>query len=164
MFIKFIRLALKVNNVGRSHSFPVDFVETPVDEMDNILNINVNATVHVTRAIVPGMVKRSVILNFSIGSTHRVVKFCRKRGLVISIGSFSGVSVVSPMLATYAGTKSFLSSFSAALAEEVKDKGVDVECLNTYFVVRVNDLIRNGIVPIATFRFPISPKFVNRAR
>lgn len=60
---------------------------------------------------------------------------CRKRGLVISIGSFSGVSVVSPMLATYAGTKSFLSSFSAALAEEVKDKGIDVECLNTYFVV-----------------------------
>lgn len=39
------------------------------------------------------------------------------------------------MLATYAGTKSFLSSFSAALAEEVKGKGIDVECLNTYFVV-----------------------------
>ncbi len=69
-----------------------------------------------------------------------------KRGLVISIGSFSGVSVVSPMLATYAGTKSFLSSFSAALAEEVKDKGVDVECLNTYFVVRVFRCLLNGAV------------------
>ena len=40
------------------------------------------------------------------------------------------------MLATYAGTKAFLSAFTASLAEEVKDKGVDVECLNTYFVVR----------------------------
>lgn len=39
------------------------------------------------------------------------------------------------MLATYAGSKSFLSSFLAALAEEVKGKGVDVETLNTYFVV-----------------------------
>ena len=63
LFIELIHLTLKVNNVGRSHSFPVDFIETPIDEMDNILNINVNATVHVTRAIVPGMVKRSVILD-----------------------------------------------------------------------------------------------------
>ena len=59
----------------------------------------------------------------------------RRRGLVIGSGSFSGISVVSPMLATYAGSKSFLSSFLAALAEEVKGKGVDVETLNTYFVV-----------------------------
>ena len=40
------------------------------------------------------------------------------------------------MLATYAGTKAFLSAFTASLAEEVKDKGIDVQCLNTYFVVR----------------------------
>ena len=105
-----------VNNVGRSHSYPIDFVETPDDEIDSILQINVNATVKVTKAIVPGMVQR-------------------RRGLVIGSGSFSGISVVSPMLATYAGSKSFLSSFLAALAEEVKGKGVDVETLNTYFVV-----------------------------
>ncbi len=49
-----------VNNVGRSHSIPVDFAETPEDEIDNILKINVNATVHVTRAIVPGMAQRYV--------------------------------------------------------------------------------------------------------
>ncbi|KAJ3486372.1 hypothetical protein NLI96_g4279 [Meripilus lineatus] len=129
--IEHLDIGVLINNVGRSHSCPVDFVDTPIDEMDNILNINVNATVHVTRAIVPGMAKR-------------------KRGLVISIGSFSGVSVVSPMLATYAGTKSFLSSFSAALAEEVKDKGIDVECLNTYFVVSNLSKIRKPSVMIPT--------------
>ncbi|CAL1707500.1 unnamed protein product [Somion occarium] len=120
-----------INNVGRSHNYPTDFVDTPVDEVDNIVKINVNATVHVTKAIVPGMVQR-------------------RRGLVISIGSFSGVSVVSPMLATYAGTKSFLASFSAALAEEVKGKGVDVESLNTYFVVSNLSKIRKPSLMIPT--------------
>ena len=40
------------------------------------------------------------------------------------------------MLSTYAGTKSFLASFTGSLAEEVRGKGIDVECVNTYFVVR----------------------------
>ena len=56
------------------------------------------------------------------------------------MGSFSGVSVSSPMLSTYAGTKSFLSCFSGSLAEEVRSKGIDVECTNTYFVVRTLSL------------------------
>ena len=41
------------------------------------------------------------------------------------------------MLAPYAASKAFLASFNAALAEEVKGKGIDVECTNTYFVVRI---------------------------
>ncbi|TCD69400.1 hypothetical protein EIP91_007747 [Steccherinum ochraceum] len=105
-----------INNVGRSHSHPVDFVDTPVDEMDNILNININATAHVTKIVAPLMV-------------------AKKRGLIISIGSFSGVSVVSPMLAIYSGTKTWLSTWSAGIGEELKSKGVDVMCTNTYFVV-----------------------------
>ena len=40
------------------------------------------------------------------------------------------------MLSTYSGTKAFLSSFTGALNEEVRGRGVDVECVNTYFVVR----------------------------
>ena len=57
--------------------------------------------------------------------------------MVINMGSFSGTSVASPMLSTYAGTKSFLASFTGSLAEEVRGKGIDVECVNTYFVVRI---------------------------
>ena len=60
--------------------------------------------------------------------------------MIINMGSFSGVSVASPMLSTYAGTKAFLSSFSGSLAEEVRGKGIDVECVNTYFVVRADPL------------------------
>lgn len=49
-----------VNNVGRSHDHPVDFVDTPIEEIDNILNINVNATAHVTKIVAPLMVQKYV--------------------------------------------------------------------------------------------------------
>jgi 17beta-estradiol 17-dehydrogenase / very-long-chain 3-oxoacyl-CoA reductase len=41
------------------------------------------------------------------------------------------------MLATYSGTKAFLSTWSDALASEVKAKGIVVEHVNTFFVVRI---------------------------
>ena len=59
----------------------------------------------------------------------------RKRGLIFNVGSFAG-AVPSPMLATYSGTKAFLSTFSSALGEEVRKDNITVEHLNTYFVVR----------------------------
>lgn len=59
----------------------------------------------------------------------------RKRGLILNMGSFAG-AVPSPMLATYSGTKAFLATFTAALAEEVRQHNILVEHLNTHFVVR----------------------------
>jgi len=49
-----------VNNVGKSHSMPVYFAETPEDELTDIVAINVTATLRVTHVILPGMVQRSV--------------------------------------------------------------------------------------------------------
>ncbi|KAI0958402.1 hypothetical protein AcV7_004233 [Taiwanofungus camphoratus] len=111
-------IGILVNNVGKSHQGPVDFAEAPTQEVEDILTINVNATVRVTKMILPGMVQR-------------------KRGLILNMGSFSGLTVPSPMLTTYAGSKSFLATFTTSLAEEVRNKGVDVQCLNTYFVVGI---------------------------
>ncbi|OCH88276.1 3-ketoacyl-CoA reductase, partial [Obba rivulosa] len=116
-------VGILVNNVGRSYNMPTDLVDTTEEELDNILKINVNATVKVTRMLLPGMVQR-------------------KRGLIMFVGSFSGITVVSPMLAAYAGSKSFQLSFAAALAQEVKDKGIDVEVANAYFVVSNMSKIR----------------------
>lgn len=120
-------IGVLVNNVGRSHTFPSDFVDAPVEEVDNILTININATLKVTRTILPGMIKR-------------------KRGLILSSASFAGVTIVSPMLAPYAASKVFLASFNAALAEEVKGKGIDIETLNTYFVVSNMSKIRRATI------------------
>ncbi|KAG6884998.1 hypothetical protein C0993_006649 [Termitomyces sp. T159_Od127] len=109
-------IGVLVNNVGKSHAMPVYLVDTPQEEMADIVAINVNATLRVTYAVLPGMIKR-------------------KRGLILNIGSFAG-AVPSPMLAVYSGTKAFLATFTSALAEEVKAHNITVEHVNTYFVVR----------------------------
>ena len=111
-----------VNNVGKSHEMPSDFVDTPADEIRDILAINVSATLRVTSLVTPGMVSRH-------------------RGLILNIGSFGGAAPA-PMLATYGASKAFLATFSDALAAELGPKGVTVEHSNTYFVVSSMSKIR----------------------
>ncbi|TFY82023.1 hypothetical protein EWM64_g1987 [Hericium alpestre] len=125
-----IDVGVLVNNVGKSHDMPTDFVDTPADEIHDILAINVNATVRVTEIIVPGMVSR-------------------RRGLILNMGSFAGAAP-SPMLATYSASKAFLATFSAALATELKPKGITVEHANTYFVVSAMSKIRrpSALIPL----------------
>jgi short-subunit dehydrogenase len=69
----------------------------------------------VTKLVIPGMVSR-------------------KRGLILTVGSFASL-IPSPLLAVYSGSKAFLSTWSQALGRELKGTGVEVELLNTYFVV-----------------------------
>lgn len=129
--IEGLDVGVLVNNVGRSHSFPTDFTDAPELEVESILAININSLIKVTRIVLPGMVQR-------------------KRGLILSSGSFAGISIVSPMLAPYAATKAFLSTFDASLAEEVKGKGIDVETVNTHFVVSNMSKIRKPSMLVPT--------------
>ncbi|KAF9460745.1 3-ketoacyl-CoA reductase [Collybia nuda] len=117
-------IGILVNNVGKSHLMPAYLVDTPEDEITDIVAINVNATLRVTHAVLPGMIQR-------------------KRGLILNIGSFAG-AIPSPMLATYSGTKAFLATFTSALAEEVKSHHIIVEHVNTYFVVSKLSKIRKS--------------------
>ncbi|KAG1824931.1 uncharacterized protein BJ212DRAFT_1323349 [Suillus subaureus] len=121
-----------VNNVGKSHTMPTYFAETVEQENADIVAINVNATIRVTHAVLPGMIQR-------------------KRGLVLNLGSFAGL-VPSPMLATYSGTKAFLETFTSAIAEEVRSDGIVVQYLNTYFVVSKMSKIRrtSALIPSPT--------------
>ncbi|KAJ7216273.1 3-ketoacyl-CoA reductase [Mycena haematopus] len=119
-----------VNNVGKSHAMPAYLVDTPIAEMEDIVKINVGATLRVTYAVLPGMIRR-------------------KRGLVLNIGSFAG-AIPSPMLATYSGTKAFLATFTSALAEEVRAHNIVVEHVNTYFVVSKLSKIRRPSALIPT--------------
>ncbi|KZV63046.1 3-ketoacyl-CoA reductase [Peniophora sp. CONT] len=125
-------VGILVNNVGKSHEMPTDFIETPKEEMHDILAINVQATVRVTALVAPGMVSRH-------------------RGLILSLGSFAG-SAPSPMLATYSASKAFLRTFSQALSLELSPKGVTVEHSNTYFVVSAMSKIRRSTLMIPTPR------------
>lgn len=116
-------VGILVNNVGQSHSFPVPFLLTPEEEMKNIININVTATLKVTKIIAPGMARR-------------------KRGLILTMGSFGGL-LPTPLLATYSGSKAFLQHWSTALGGELKSSNVDVELVISYLVATAMSKIRN---------------------
>ena len=100
-----------VNNAGLAHYMP--FADLPPGQAAELVDLNVVAPVLLTRAVLPGMLARS-------------------RGTVINIASllaFSGAVPTGflPSRAVYAGTKSFLVTFSQALAAEVRGRGVKVQ-------------------------------------
>eukprot|EP00158_Paraphelidium_tribonemae_P001573 Partr_v1_DN24560_c0_g1_i3_m19906 putative Component of the microsomal membrane bound fatty acid elongation system, which produces the 26-carbon very long-chain fatty acids (VLCFA) from palmitate. Catalyzes the reduction of the 3-ketoacyl-CoA intermediate that is formed in each cycle of fatty acid elongation. VLCFAs serve as precursors for ceramide and sphingolipids (By similarity) len=113
-FLSDINVSVLVNNVGTNHSIPTAFVEESDEILQNIVNVNITGTLRMTKCVLNDMVKR-------------------KNGLVINVGSFSGMVPI-PFLQTYSGSKAFLRFWSMSLAAEVKPFGVHVEHLNTYFV------------------------------
>ncbi|KDN49917.1 NAD(P)-binding protein [Tilletiaria anomala UBC 951] len=123
-------IGVLINNVGKSHDSAVYFHETSEEEMESIVEINVNATLRVTRIVLPGMIGR-------------------KRGLILNMGSFAG-AFPTPLLATYSGSKAFLIGWTQAVAEEVRSKGVTVQLLNTYFVVSAMSKIRRPSAMVPT--------------
>jgi 17beta-estradiol 17-dehydrogenase / very-long-chain 3-oxoacyl-CoA reductase len=125
-------VGILVNNVGQSHSIPVPFIQTPKDEMRDIITINCVGTLRVTQIVAPGMVQR-------------------KRGLILTMGSFGGWSPT-PLLATYAGSKSFLQAWSTALGSELQPHGVDVELVLSYLVTTAMSKIRKTSAFIPTPR------------
>ncbi|KAJ3563633.1 hypothetical protein NP233_g8812 [Leucocoprinus birnbaumii] len=122
-------IGVLVNNVGTSWQF-ARFVETPLNKINDMIQINVNSLVRVTYAVLPRMIKR-------------------KRGLVLNVGSLSG-EIPAPMLATYSSTKAFLATFTRAIAEEVRHDGVMVENLNAYYVVSKLSGFRKSSILVPT--------------
>jgi 17beta-estradiol 17-dehydrogenase / very-long-chain 3-oxoacyl-CoA reductase len=119
-------VSILVNNVGLSHSIPVPFVETPEQEMRDIITINCMATLRVTKEVTPGMV-------------------ARKRGLVLTMASFGGF-FPTPLLATYSGSKAFLQQWSTALGSELEPHGVRVQCVQSHLVTTAMSKIRKSSV------------------
>ncbi|KAF3942069.1 hypothetical protein ABW19_dt0202974 [Dactylella cylindrospora] len=121
-------VAILINNVGKSHDMPVPFLSTEEKEMNDIITINCIATLRVTQIVAPGMVSR-------------------KRGLILTMGSFAGLTPTA-LLATYSGSKAFLSHWSAALASELKPFGVHVDLVNSYLVTSAMSKIRRSSITI----------------
>jgi short-subunit dehydrogenase len=100
-----------VNNAGLAHYMP--FADLAAAQAAELVDLNVLAPVLLTQAVLPGMLARS-------------------RGTIINIASllaFSGAARAPflPKRAVYAATKSFLVTFSQALAAEVADRGIQVQ-------------------------------------
>ncbi len=95
---------LLVNNAGVGGQG--SFADIPLDRQDRQIRLNVVAPVRLTHAALQRMLPRG-------------------HGGVLNVSSIAGLQPM-PHLATYAATKAYLSSFTHALHEEVRGKGVSV--------------------------------------
>ena len=102
--LKEIDVDALVNNAGVGVLKP--FVELTAAEWQRMLDVNVNALYHVTRAVLPAM-------------------FARQAGHVCTIGSIGGRSVFTGGTC-YGATKAFVTAWAENLMIEVRDQGVKV--------------------------------------
>lgn len=110
-----IQIAVLVNNVGVNYSYTNYFDEVDLETDLRLLKVNCEASVRMTKYIVPKMKS----------------KHC---GAIVMLGSVSAVTPA-PMLCTYAGTKAFNLSFGSGLYYELKEFGIDVLAVSPNMVV-----------------------------
>ncbi len=102
---EFSEIDVLVNNAGLAVGLaPVQ--EGDVDDWERMIDTNIKGLIYVTRAILPGMIKRG-------------------RGHVINIGSTAG-SIPYPGGNVYGGTKAFVEQFTKNLHCDVHGTGVRV--------------------------------------
>jgi short-subunit dehydrogenase len=98
---------LLVNNAGFGHANA--FGSLAADDLDAEIRLNVSAVVALTHAAVSAMA-------------------ARRRGWVLNTSSVAGFQP-GPNLAVYAATKSFVTTFSESLHEELRSSGIVVTAL-----------------------------------
>ncbi len=113
---------LLVNNAG--YGTAGQFAQLDPGRVAGEVRLNVLALVRLTRAAVPGMVAAG-------------------GGAVLNVSSVAGLAPI-PNMATYAATKAFVTSFSEALHEELRGRGVTVTALLPGFT-RTNFQARSGL-------------------
>ena len=99
-------LDLLVNNAGFGTVGKFDKVDP--DKHLAMVQVHINAPVLLTRAALPGMISR-------------------QSGKVINVASLAGLIPIRSVL--YGTTKAFLITFSEALDNDLKDKGIHVQAL-----------------------------------
>ncbi len=119
------------------------FADLPSEGEVEQIRVNVVAPVRLTRAALPGMLERG-------------------RGGIINVSSIAAIQPL-PRWATYGATKAYLTSFSQAVHEEVRGRGVTVLALMPGFT-RTEFQDRSGS---STHRLPgfawMSPDAVARS-
>jgi 17beta-estradiol 17-dehydrogenase / very-long-chain 3-oxoacyl-CoA reductase len=109
-----LEVGVLINNVGVSYRYPMYFMELTDQEVQDLLMMNIDSTVWMSRMVLPGMLER-------------------KKGAIVNISSASAMYDL-PLLAEYSGSKSFIEKFSRALNAEYESKGISVQCQVPFYV------------------------------
>jgi short-subunit dehydrogenase len=110
-----------INNAGYGVYGP--FTETPLFEKLAMIDLHVRSLTHLTKRFLPGMLER-------------------KQGRILNVASTAAFQP-GPFMAVYYATKSYVLSFTEALANELRGTGIQVTALcpgrqNTKFTQRSN--------------------------
>lgn len=100
-------ITMLVNNAGVGAT--ASLIDSDIDELEKMIDLNVTALTRLTAAVVPGLVERG-------------------NGIVINISS---VVALSPELlnGTYSGTKAYVLNLTQSLHHEVGGKGVRLQAV-----------------------------------
>lgn len=106
---KFEKIDILVNNAAIWRVFS-PFIETDNKIWQKFLDINIMGVVNVTRAVLPQMCENGY-------------------GKIVNVSSVAGVYGIANMV-HYSATKGALIAMTKALAKEVADKGINVNCVS----------------------------------
>ena len=100
-------IALLVNNAGvGTHT---SLVDSNVEQMITMINLNVTALTRLTYAVVPGFINRG-------------------KGAIINIASIVGIAP-EILNGVYGGSKAYVLAFTRSLQRELADKGIQVQAV-----------------------------------
>ncbi|KAJ4827676.1 hypothetical protein Tsubulata_041147 [Turnera subulata] len=107
---KGLDVGVLINNVGITYPSAKFFHEVEENVWMEMVRVNLEGTTRVTKAVLPGMVRR-------------------RRGAIVNVGSGAAVVVPShPLFTIYAATKAYIDQLSRSLYVEYKPHGIDVQC------------------------------------
>mmetsp|Transcript_1145 Transcript_1145/g.1501 ORF Transcript_1145/g.1501 Transcript_1145/m.1501 type:complete len:315 (-) Transcript_1145:355-1299(-) len=109
-----LEIGILINNVGISYRYPQFFDELSDEEVQQVITMNIESTVWMTRMVLPVMLER-------------------KSGAIVNMSSGSALLTM-PLLAEYCAAKSFLEKFSRGLNAEYSSKGVTCQCQAPFYV------------------------------
>ena len=105
---KFGKIDILVNNAGRTTT-PIPFVDTPEENWEIVINLNIYGVFHCTKAVLPQMLER-------------------KSGKIINIASGAGISGM-PRCVHYGASKAAIIAFTKGLSKEVIASGINVNAV-----------------------------------
>ncbi|XP_057486912.1 very-long-chain 3-oxoacyl-CoA reductase 1-like [Actinidia eriantha] len=124
--IEDLDVGILINNAGLAYPFARFFHEVGFDLVESVVGVNIVGTTWVTKAVLPGMLKR-------------------KKGAIVNIGSGSSVAVSSyPLYTIYAATKAYIAMLSRCMGLEYKYHGIDIQCQVPLFVATKMTSIRRS--------------------
>ncbi|MGN0318445.1 MAG: SDR family NAD(P)-dependent oxidoreductase [Lachnospira sp.] len=99
------KLDIFINNAGFGELGR--FNETRLKNDVNMINVNIKAVHILTKAVLPGFIKRD-------------------HGYIMNVASSAGLMPAGPYMSTYYATKAYVTSLTASIYQELKDMGSHV--------------------------------------